>query len=103
MTLALCPFKRAQRNKNIKRPELIRETFKLLIRLYRALISPLLPPSCRFYPSCSEYALDALNSNGFFKALYLIVRRIGRCHPLNIGGYDPAPGSAKVTERDKVR
>ncbi|MEE9543178.1 MAG: membrane protein insertion efficiency factor YidD [Thermodesulfobacteriota bacterium] len=76
--------------------------FKFLIRLYRAFISPLLPPACRFYPSCSEYALDAFGSNGFFKALYLTIKRIFRCHPLSDGGYDPVPGSISTTGIDKT-
>ena len=61
----------------------------LLIKAYKLLISPLLPNSCRFYPSCSEYALDALNKYGFVKGLWLTIKRIGRCHPFCDGGYDP--------------
>jgi putative membrane protein insertion efficiency factor len=60
-----------------------------LIKAYKYLISPLLPNSCRFYPSCSEYALDAFNKYGFVKGLWLTLKRIGRCHPLCDGGYDP--------------
>jgi putative membrane protein insertion efficiency factor len=60
-----------------------------LIKAYKCLISPLLPNSCRFYPSCSEYALDAFNKYGFVKGLWLTLKRIGRCHPLCDGGYDP--------------
>lgn len=61
----------------------------LLIKTYKYLISPILPSSCRFYPSCSEYSLEAFNKYGFFKGLYLTLKRIGRCHPLCDGGYDP--------------
>ncbi len=61
----------------------------LLIKAYKYLISPILPSSCRFYPSCSEYALEAFNKYGFFKGLWLTIKRIGRCHPLCEGGYDP--------------
>ncbi len=61
----------------------------ILIKAYKYLISPILPSSCRFYPSCSEYALEAFNKYGFFKGLWLTVKRIGRCHPLCEGGYDP--------------
>lgn len=61
----------------------------LLIKAYKLLISPILPSSCRFYPSCSEYALEAFNKHGFFKGFYLTLRRIGRCHPFCEGGYDP--------------
>jgi hypothetical protein len=72
---------------------------KILIRTYRALVSPFLPPSCRFYPSCSKYALDAFSTNGPVKALYLTIRRIGKCHPLNDGGYDPVPVPVRVQDR----
>jgi len=61
----------------------------LLIKAYKYLISPILPSSCRFYPSCSEYALEAFNKYGFIKGFWLTLKRIGRCHPLCDGGYDP--------------
>ena len=61
------------------------------IRFYQLCISPLTPASCRFTPTCSEYALEALRKHGPFKGLWLTVRRICRCHPLNEGGYDPVP------------
>jgi len=63
----------------------------ILIKAYRFAVSPLLGPCCRFYPSCSRYALDAYSSTGFFRASILTVKRILRCHPLNPGGYDPVP------------
>ncbi len=59
------------------------------IIIYRKYISPLKKPSCRFYPTCSQYALDSLNKYGFLKGIYLIVRRLLRCNPFNPGGYDP--------------
>lgn len=62
-----------------------------LIRLYQELISPWLGPRCRFYPSCSEYAIQALRAYGIVKGLMLAVRRLVRCHPLNPGGFDPVP------------
>jgi uncharacterized protein len=62
-----------------------------LIRIYQRLISPLLPPSCRFVPSCSQYGLEAIARFGFFKGGWLAVTRILRCHPFNPGGYDPVP------------
>ncbi len=63
----------------------------LLIRFYRKFISPLKPPTCRFYPTCSTYALQAYQKYGFFKGTYLTVRRLLKCHPFHPGGYDPLP------------
>ena len=63
----------------------------LPIYFYRACISPMLPPSCRFTPTCSQYALEALRKHGPVKGLYLTVRRILRCHPWGGSGYDPVP------------
>lgn len=62
-----------------------------LIRLYQVLISPLLGPRCRFHPSCSRYAAEALAEHGPLRGTWLAVRRIGRCHPFHPGGYDPVP------------
>ncbi len=62
-----------------------------LVGLYRLLVSPLLPPSCRFYPSCSRYAQEALVKHGPLKGSVLTVRRLLRCHPLHEGGVDPVP------------
>lgn len=64
------------------------------IRVYQVLISPLLGPRCRFYPSCSHYAVGALQTHGLLRGGWLAVKRIVRCHPLNPGGYDPVPGHA---------
>lgn len=63
----------------------------LLVRGYRYAISPLLPPSCRFYPSCSEYALQALDRHGPLVGTGLALWRLCRCHPFNAGGVDPVP------------
>jgi putative membrane protein insertion efficiency factor len=62
-----------------------------LIQSYRVLISPLLPPSCRFQPTCSQYAIEAIARFGALKGSWLATRRICRCHPFNPGGYDPVP------------
>ena len=62
-----------------------------IIRGYQYLISPLLGNHCRFYPSCSSYALDALKEHGTLRGLSLAVRRLTRCHPWHDGGYDPVP------------
>ncbi len=61
----------------------------LLIKLYKYLISPVLPPSCRFMPSCSEYSIEAIKKYGAFKGGYLSFRRIVKCNPFHPGGYDP--------------
>ncbi|MFP5351493.1 MAG: membrane protein insertion efficiency factor YidD [Actinomycetota bacterium] len=62
-----------------------------LIALYRRLISPLLPRSCRFHPSCSEFALEAISAHGALRGGLLALRRIGRCHPWSAGGVDHVP------------
>ncbi len=67
----------------------VRKLFEVVIKLYRLLISPFLGNNCRFHPSCSRYALDALNKKTFFQAMPLIIKRVSKCHPFNSGGYDP--------------
>ncbi len=62
-----------------------------VIHLYRTWISPGLPPSCRFYPTCSEYTYQAVEKYGVWRGGWLGVRRIARCHPFNPGGFDPVP------------
>ena len=62
-----------------------------LVKFYRMAISPYRPPCCRFYPTCSQYALEALEKYGAVKGGYLAVRRILRCNPFHKGGYDPVP------------
>lgn len=63
----------------------------LLIRLYRRVISPLKAPSCRFQPTCSQYAIEALQKHGLVKGIFLSIRRILRCNPFCAGGSDPVP------------
>jgi putative membrane protein insertion efficiency factor len=62
-----------------------------IIRIYQIVISPLFPPSCRFYPTCSEYGYEAIGKYGFFKGGWLTVKRVARCNPFCKGGYDPVP------------
>jgi putative membrane protein insertion efficiency factor len=74
----------------MRRPPLA-ALLRLPIHAYRYLVSPLLGPRCRFYPSCSAYALEALERHGAFAGLWLAIRRLARCHPWHPGGYDPVP------------
>jgi putative membrane protein insertion efficiency factor len=60
-----------------------------LIHIYRAYISPFLPPSCRFYPTCSQYAQEAITAYGVVKGGWLSIKRLLKCHPFHHGGYDP--------------
>ena len=69
----------------------MKHLFIFLIKVYQQTLSRVLPPSCRFYPSCSEYGVQALQKYGVFKGGWLTVKRIARCHPFNPGGYDPVP------------
>ncbi len=60
-----------------------------MLKIYRRFISPLKPPSCRFYPTCSVYALRAVEKYGCFKGMFLTIKRLLKCHPFHPGGYDP--------------
>jgi uncharacterized protein len=72
-----------------------------LVRGYQLAVSPMFPPSCRFYPSCSEYALEALRIHGAWRGLGLSVCRICRCNPWNAGGVDPVPSAGKLHRSHK--
>ncbi|MFZ1729646.1 MAG: membrane protein insertion efficiency factor YidD [Bacteroidota bacterium] len=62
-----------------------------IIRGYQAAISPMFPPSCRFYPTCSTYTMESIKKYGAFRGSWMGAKRISRCHPWNEGGYDPVP------------
>lgn len=68
---------------------ILRSLFRILIRGYQMLIAPVLPKTCRFYPSCSEYSLAAIEHHGAVKGVWKSLSRLLRCHPWSLGGYDP--------------
>jgi uncharacterized protein len=70
----------------------MRFVLKILIRAYQLLLSPLIGPSCRFYPSCSQYGIEAIDTHGALRGAWLTIKRISRCHPWHEGGFDPVPG-----------
>lgn len=70
---------------------MMNKVLQMPVHFYRRVISPLKPPTCRYYPTCSQYALTALEQHGAAKGSWLAVKRICRCHPFHPGGYDPVP------------
>jgi putative membrane protein insertion efficiency factor len=69
----------------------MKELALALIKFYQGTISEVLPPSCRYLPTCSQYTYEAVSKYGFFKGVWLGAKRIARCHPFSKGGYDPVP------------
>ncbi|MEX1221224.1 MAG: membrane protein insertion efficiency factor YidD [Idiomarina sp.] len=72
-----------------------------IIRLYQWLISPLLGPRCRFSPTCSQYAIEAIKNHGMLRGCWLASKRILKCHPGHPGGFDPVPGTTQETETNE--
>jgi putative membrane protein insertion efficiency factor len=70
----------------------MRFVLKIFIRAYQLVLSPLIGPSCRFYPSCSQYGIEAIDTHGALRGTWLTIKRISRCHPWHEGGFDPVPG-----------
>ncbi len=81
----------------------MRQILIVLIKFYRYAISPYLAPSCRYTPTCSSYAIEAIERHGIFRGSWLAVRRVSRCHPWHEAGYDPVPenNDLTVTRRDR--
>lgn len=75
----------------------MRFLLRILLRSYQLVVSPLLPFACRFTPSCSQYATEAVETHGAVKGSWLTLRRISRCHPFGACGHDPVPPSTKVS------
>ena len=73
----------------------MRFVLKIFIRAYQLVLSPLLGPRCRFYPSCSHYAIEAMDTHGAARGTWLTIKRISRCHPWHVGGFDPVPACSK--------
>lgn len=82
---------------------LLTRALQLIIRGYQLFISPLLGPRCRFHPSCSHYAQEALQVHGMRRGGWLALRRIGRCHPRHPGGFDPVPPASTGTLTDNIK
>ena len=69
----------------------MKQVLMFLVRAYQLLVRPVLPPTCRFSPSCSQYSLEAISKHGALKGFWLTIKRVIRCNPWNPGGYDPVP------------
>ncbi|WP_066063240.1 membrane protein insertion efficiency factor YidD [Neobacillus soli] len=74
---------------------MLKKIFLAMIRFYQVAISPLKPPTCRFYPTCSHYGFEAIQRFGAFKGGWLTIKRISKCHPFHPGGLDPVPEKEK--------
>ena len=81
----------------------LRTILKKVVRGYQVLISPWFPAKCRFYPSCSEYTIEALDKHGSAKGSWLSAKRILKCHPFSDGGFDPVPNSTSINTENKEK
>ena len=79
---------------------LVARVLRVSIRGYQLVLSPLIGPNCRHLPTCSEYALEALDRHGPWRGTWLSLRRLARCHPLGTSGFDPVPGTGTDTARE---
>lgn len=86
-----------------KNSSALRAIFKAPIKFYQRFISPMFPAKCRFYPSCSQYAIEAIDTHGSLKGSWLSLKRILKCHPFSEGGFDPVPNStnSKLENKEK--
>ncbi len=80
----------------------MKKLFLIIIRLYQRFISPALPPSCRFYPTCSRYTYESIERYGVFQGGWLGIKRLSRCHPWNPGGYDPVPELHRHAHTERI-
>jgi putative membrane protein insertion efficiency factor len=79
----------------------LRGVLSTLLRGYKRFVSPVMPPACRFHPTCSEYAAEAIETHGALKGTALAAGRLMRCHPWNAGGFDPVPPTAAASRRPR--
>ncbi|WAA10049.1 membrane protein insertion efficiency factor YidD [Fervidibacillus albus] len=79
----------------------MKQLFLWIIRIYQKVISPIKPPTCRFYPTCSHYGYEAIQRFGAIKGGWLAIKRIFRCHPLHPGGFDPVPEKWPGNKKEK--
>lgn len=81
----------------------MRKLLLLPIRFYQYAISPMMASHCRYHPTCSQYAVEAISTHGGLKGIFLTTKRLSRCHPWAEGGYDPVPGSQTQTSNQTKR
>ena len=82
---------------------LLAKAFRLAIRGYQRLVSPFFPAACRYSPTCSQYAVEAIQLHGGLKGFWLALRRIGRCHPWGGSGFDPVPEVSSGTKQARAK